>query len=127
MVEKYFSAAQKHLDACAEESTDHNVLNTMTFFENGPRATRTAEIRYELLAITPRHSTLLLNPIHDASTWLDSPIGEIGKRSERHSRMPGNPVILYDWYSAAEDWTTSIKQLKLIRKTRALFWRARSQ
>jgi hypothetical protein len=41
-------------------------------------------------------------------------MGEIGKRGERNSRMPGNHVILYDWYSAAEYWTTSIKQLELI-------------
>jgi hypothetical protein len=77
-------------------------------------ATRTAGTQYELLAITPDtrfFSSILFTATPHAWTvrWARSVNGAKGILARRTI-----PVILYDWYCAADDWATSIERLKLI-------------
>jgi DNA-binding NtrC family response regulator len=77
-------------------------------------AIRTAGPKYELLAITP--DTRFFSSLQFTAT----PHGWIVRWARSVNEAKGIlacrtiPVILYDWYSAAEDWATSIARLKLV-------------
>jgi hypothetical protein len=74
-------------------------------------ADRTTGTEYELLAITPDtsfYSSLAFNatPHGWNVRWARSVSAAMGILAFRTI-----PVILYDWYSADEDWATSIERL----------------
>jgi hypothetical protein len=98
-------------------------FNTMPLFENDrdrvarrgqSAAIRTAGTKYELLAITPDtrfFSSLLFTATPNG--WLVRWARSVTAAKEILA-CRAIPVILYDWYSASEDWAIAIERLKLI-------------